>query len=292
MFTKTFQVRPLNMPHIVHHPHPPFLSSCKTLLVHQIPAATDNLIWLIEYKKGYVAAVDGPSAKEVLAYCAEHNLILDTIINTHTHGDHIGINLDLKKRGVLSQMRVIGAASRAADIPGITETVRDDDRIQLGSVTGQAMRTDGHINGHISYLFSDLLFCGDTLFTGGCGYLFDGPPKTMYESLKRLRALPQNTKVCCAHEYTQDNLLFARSMEPNNHALERRLDECIRIRKKGGTLVPSTLALECATNPFLRWDKEELFRTLQQENPLLKSNQEAEIFTATRRRKDSKKYRS
>ena len=143
------------MPHIVSHPQKPFFSSCQELLVHQIPAATDNLIWLIEYKKGYVAAVDGPSAKEVLEYCSKKNLILDTIINTHTHGDHIGINLDLKKRGRLSQMRVIGGASRAKDIPGITEPIEDGDPIKLGAAIGTAMRTDGHINGHMSYLFSE-----------------------------------------------------------------------------------------------------------------------------------------
>ena len=146
------------MSHTVQYPHPPFQSSCSSFTVHQVPAAQDNLIWLIEYKPGHVAAVDGPSAKETLEYCSIHNLVLDTIINTHTHGDHIGINRDLAKRGLLSTMRVIGAKARHKDIPGITETVEDGDEIILGTARGVAMRTDGHIDGHISYLFSDVLF--------------------------------------------------------------------------------------------------------------------------------------
>ena len=104
------------MSHSVTSPSPSFKSQCGVLRVHQVPAAQDNLVWLIEYKKKHVAAVDGPSAKEVLAYCTQYNLTLDTIINTHTHGDHIGINRDLQKRGLLSSMRVIGAKARKDDL--------------------------------------------------------------------------------------------------------------------------------------------------------------------------------
>lgn len=280
------------MAHTVQHPNPPFLSSCTSITVHQIPAAQDNLIWLIEYKPGQVAAVDGPSAKEVLAYCAHCNLVLDTIINTHTHGDHIGINRDLAKRGLLGKMRVIGAKARSKDIPGITDMVEDGDSVLLGDVRGLAMRTDGHINGHISYLFSDVLFCGDTLFTGGCGYLFDGPAKAMYESLSRLRTLPPQTKVCCAHEYTIDNLRFALSVEPNNLALRKRYEEGSIVRNNGGTLVPSHMELECATNPFLRWDQPELIQSLQTQMPKVLLRTPDEIFAATRSCKDSKRYRN
>ena len=279
------------MAHTVQQPNPPFLSSCKSITVHQIPAAQDNLIWLIEYKNGHVAAVDGPSAKEVLEYCTHNNLMLDTIINTHTHGDHIGINRDLAKRGLLENMRVIGAKARYKDIPGITDMVEDGDSVLLGGVRGLAMRTDGHIDGHISYLFSDVLFCGDTLFTGGCGYLFDGPAKAMYESLSRLRALPPQTKVCCAHEYTIDNLRFALSVEPNNHLLQQRYTHCLQERKKGKSLVPSTIKIERETNPFLRWDQPELQQSLSTEYPSLNLKEEAEVFTKTRQLKDSKKYR-
>jgi len=279
------------MPHIVSIPTPTFASRCGFLHVHQVPAATDNLIWLIEYKKGHVAAVDGPSFREVRDYCSTYNLILDTIINTHTHADHIGINRDLQKQGLLTNMRVIGSLEREKDIPGITETVSDGDRVQLGEVTGIAMQTDGHINGHISYVFSDLLFCGDTLFTGGCGYLFDGPPKAMYESLQRLRELPSHTKVCCAHEYTQDNLLYALSIEPQNTELRHRYLNCLRIRQQGGCLVPSTIALEKSTNPFLRWENKEIIQHLKIHYPNMDIQNPADIFACIRKRKDSKAYK-
>ena len=114
----------------------------------------------------------------------------------------------------------------------------------------------------------------------------------MYASLKRLRDLEKHTKVCCAHEYTEDNLLFACSIEPQNLMIRKRYEECVRIRRKGGTVVPSTMELECETNPFLRWDNDQLFLAIQKEHPKLKNNQEAEIFAATRKLKDSKKYRS
>lgn len=279
------------MNHTVQHPCLPFLSSCSRFRVHQVPAAQDNLIWLIEYNEGHVAAVDGPSAKEVLQYCNENNLTLDTIINTHTHGDHIGINRDLARKGLLGNMRVIGAKVRQQDIPGITEMVEDEDVVTLGTIQGVAMRTDGHINGHISYLFSDVLFCGDTLFTGGCGYLFDGPPQKMYESLSRLRDLDPSTKVCCAHEYTIDNLRFALSIEPSNLILQKRYEEGCKIRNAGGTLVPSTMELERQTNPFLRWEQREIIESLQKQLPNSSVNTSDEIFAATRACKDSKRYR-
>ena len=154
------------------------------------------------------------------------------------------------------------------------------------------MQTDGHINGHISYVFSDLLFCGDTLFTGGCGYLFDGPPKAMYESLKRLKELPPHTKVCCAHEYTQDNLRFALFIEPQNNALQNRYQDCVQVRQQGRCLVPSTIALEKATNPFLRWDQPEIIQNLQKSFPSIDIDAPAEIFAYTRKSKDSKAYRN
>ena len=127
------------MSHTVQHPIRPFTSSCSSITIHQVPAAQDNLVWLIEYKPGHVAAVDGPSAKETLQYCKQNNLTLDTIINTHTHGDHIGINRDLARKGLLSNMRVIGAKARKNDIPGITEPVEDGDEVLLGTCKGLAM---------------------------------------------------------------------------------------------------------------------------------------------------------
>ena len=123
---------------------------------------------------------------------------MHSILNTHTHWDHIGINNDLERRGELARFRVVGPAKVASDVPGITEAVREGDSIQFGGVTGRVMLTEGHLNGHVSYVFGDVLFCGDTLFGGGCGYLFDGPPAKMFQSLLRLAALPGETRVLCA----------------------------------------------------------------------------------------------
>ena len=179
-------------------------------------------------------------AEPVEAYVAQRGLNLTTILTTHTHPDHIGIHRELAKRGALERLRVVGNASLAAAIPGLSEGVEDGSEVRLGELRGRAMLTEGHIDGHISYVFGDVLFCGDTLFAGGCGYLFDGPPAKMHASLARLAALADDTKVCCAHEYTEDNLRFAWSVEPDNEALAARIRQVWALRAEGGCTVPST----------------------------------------------------
>jgi hydroxyacylglutathione hydrolase len=281
------------MPHDVTRPQAPFTAAGGRLRIHQVPAAQDNLIWLVEcLESGEVAAVDGPSAHEVQDYCAVHGLTLTTILNTHTHPDHIGINRALAKQGVLKELRVVGFRGRADEIPGLSQGVDEGDRVRVGDVEGRVFRTEGHIDGHISFLFEDVLFCGDTLFTGGCGYLFDGPPESMYQSLMRLSALPGHVRVCCAHEYTQDNLRFAWSVEPGNAALAERIRQTWRVRADGGCVVPSTIALERATNPFLRPDSEELRRSVADAWPARSLATPAQVFAATRALKDRKDYRS
>jgi len=222
-------------------------------MVHQIPAATDNLIWLaVCTQTGAAAAIDGPEAQTVLDYCVQEHIRLSAIFNTHTHPDHIGINLDLARAHKLRRLRVVGAEARAADIPGITERVKEGSRIQLGDATGVVWLTEGHIDGHISFIIDGVLFCGDTLFGGGCGRLFDGPPEKMHRSLSRMAALPADTKVCCAHEYTQDNLRFAWMIDRDNAALKQRIRGVWAIRKMGGCTVPSLIGEERQTNPFMR----------------------------------------
>lgn len=280
------------MPHVVTQPNAPITSASGQLRVHQVPAATDNLVWLIEHVATQeTAVVDGPSASEVLAYVGAHGLRLTTVLNTHTHGDHIGINYALQKTGQLEGMRVVGSRSRAGEIPGLTDPVDDGDTVRFADVTGRVLLTEGHLNGHISFVFDDLLFCGDTLFGGGCGYLFDGPPKTMHESLTRLAALPPETHVFCAHEYTMDNLRFAFSVDPENEALRARIKRDHSIRGEGRSTIPSTIGLERATNPFLRQSDPEI-RARVQEALQGSPSADHEWFAAIRALKDRKDYKS
>ena len=238
--------------HAVQIPMSPRLIPGTDLQLHQVPSATDNLIWLISSASGDAFAVDGPGVKEVDHYCDLHGLNLVGILNTHIHGDHIGINHALEKSSRLETMTVVGARKTAESIPGLTCPVEDGDVVEILSTRVDVMLTEGHINGHISYLIGEALFCGDTLFGGGCGYLFDGPPTTMHESLQRLAALPPETLVCCAHEYTEDNMAFAWWVGADSDALITRIKEVSKLRSRGETTLPSTIGLECDTNPFIR----------------------------------------
>ena len=197
----------------------------------------------------------------------------------------------LARRGLGEGLRVFGSAKVADAIPLLTNPVQDGDRLRLGNSEGSVMLTEGHIDGHISYLFGDLLFCGDTMFGAGCGYLFDGPPEAMHRSLQRLAALPAETHVCCAHEYTEDNLLFALSVEPQNLSLTKRIAEVKKIRSQGGCSVPSTIGEERKTNPFLRYESPELLGNLKQAWPGRDLSSPALIFAATRALKDRKDYK-
>ncbi|MGB1015849.1 MAG: MBL fold metallo-hydrolase, partial [Nannocystaceae bacterium] len=189
------------MQHVVEQPTPAFRSHSGALEVHQVCAWQDNFVWVIVDVAGRAAAVvDGPDAGGALELCTQLGVSLTTVLNTHTHPDHIGINADLKRRGLLATRTVIGSTHPATAIPGQTVAVTGGDTIIFGGVEGQVLLTEGHQNGHVSYLFEDLLFCGDTLFAGGCGYLFDGPASSMHASLQTLAALPPQTRVCCAHE--------------------------------------------------------------------------------------------
>ena len=281
------------MEHVVKHPRAPFVTADGALTIHQIPAWTDNLIWLLVCNKtGAAAAVDGPHAAPVLEYCDANDITLSAVFNTHTHPDHIGINIDLQRRGGLDRIRVVGARSRQADVPGITEAVGEGDTVALGATTGRVLQTEGHIDGHISFVFSDALFCGDTMFAGGCGYLFDGPPAKMHDSLTRLAALPGQTRVCCAHEYTEDNLRFAWSVDAGNEALAERIAAVWRTRGRGECTVPSTIATERATNPFLRHGEAAVVARLERAWPGRDLSSPALVFAALRALKDRKDYKA
>lgn len=252
--------------------------------VHLVTAWADNLIWILEcVATGEAAVVDGPEAGPTLAYCARTGLKLNTILNTHTHPDHIGINKDMAKRGLLDDMRVVGNPDRP--IPGLNAPVKAGDTVQVGALTGQVMLTEGHQDGHLTYRFGDALFCGDVLFGGGCGYLFDGPPAKMYASLMQFAALPADTQVFCAHEYTQDNLRFAWSIDPENADLAERIRHDWATRAEGGCTIPTTIGAERATNPFMRPKAVKARVDASLSDP-------AAIFAATRKLKDAKGYKS
>lgn len=280
------------MAHVVTRPSDPFLTLGGALEVHQVPAAHDNLIWvLVCTATGEAAVVDGPGVEEVRAWAAGRSVRLRTILNTHTHGDHIGINTVLEREGTLGDWRVVGSRTASERIPGLTEPVGEGDVVRLGAVEGRVLVTEGHQNGHISYVFGEALLCGDTMFAGGCGYLFDGPPEAMFRSLMRLAALPPETRVCCAHEYTQDNLRFAWSVEPGNEALAARIREVWALRAEGACAVPSTLGVERATNPFLRPGSPELRRSVAAALPDRDLSSFEAVFAATRALKDLKHYK-
>jgi hydroxyacylglutathione hydrolase len=280
------------MQHVVTKPTEPFQSASGAFEVHQIPAAEDNLVWILVCKKtGAAAVVDGPDAEGALAYCKARGITLTHVINTHTHGDHIGVNRDLAARGLLATMQVIGPAGALDEVPGLTRAVNQGDTVEMGAISMRVLLTEGHIVGHVSFVLEDVVFCGDALFTGGCGRVFTGDFKASFEGLEKLAALDGKTRVCCAHEYTQDGLKFALSVEPENQALQSRYQRVVKLREAGGCAVPSTLGEELDTNPFLRSRSEPLIRNVREQAKDPSLSAPVDVFTATRKLKDSGAYK-
>lgn len=251
------------------------------LQIEQLPVLSDNYVYLVrEPVSGQVAVVDPAEAAPVLAALARLGWPLHFILNTHHHPDHVGGNAELI---TATGCKVVGAAADAARIPGLAIPVSAGERFALGQATAEVLEVPGHTRAHIAFWFRDsaALFCGDTLFALGCGRLFEGTAAQMWDSLSQLRALPADTRVYCAHEYTQSNGRFAIHVEPDNAALVARLEEVAALRAAGKPTVPSTLAEECATNPFLRPESTSIQRTLG-----LVGAPPAEVLGATRALKD------
>ena len=193
------------------------------LEIFQIPVLNDNYIYLIiDAKSGKTACVDPALHDPVIEKLEELDKKLDFILNTHHHNDHVGANLQLQKK---YKCEIVGNEKDKARIPGISIFVNEGDTFKLGDSKCRVIEVSGHTLGHICYYFSkeSLIFCGDTLFSFGCGRLFEGTPDVMVESLLKIRSLPNNTKVYCAHEYTEQNLRWASSLYPEDQRIKRRL---------------------------------------------------------------------
>ncbi|MBI5165121.1 MAG: hydroxyacylglutathione hydrolase [Magnetospirillum sp.] len=247
-----------------------------------VPALADNYIYLAhEPDSGITAAVDPGSAAAALAGCRERGWRLTHILATHHHGDHVGGNLELKRE---TGCVVVGARADAARIPGIDVEVGEGETFLLGGSAAMVLETPGHTIGHIAYWLPEAhaLFAGDTLFSLGCGRLFEGTPEQMWTSLAKLRDLPAETRLFCAHEYTAANGRFARLVERDNPALLTRLDEVARLGAAGRPTLPSTLGAERAANPFLRADHPAVARAVG----LDPGTAPAKVFAELRRRKD------
>jgi hydroxyacylglutathione hydrolase len=216
-----------------------------------LPAFEDNYIWLL-HDGQHALVVDPGDAAPVLQALASHKLVLKSILVTHHHGDHTG-GVDLLHESTGAQ--VYGPASE--DVPQPLQGLKSGDSVQAMGLTFTVMDVPGHTAGHIAFYCADmdgtpLLFCGDTLFSAGCGRLFEGTAAQMQNSLAQLSALPHATHVCCAHEYTLSNLKFAREIEPDNRQIAAYESACKTLRAGGKPTLPSSIGLEKQINPFLR----------------------------------------
>jgi len=251
------------------------------LKIIQIPVLTDNYIYLLhDTASGSTAVVDPALSQPVLDELKHQGWRLDWILNTHHHSDHVGGNLELKAK---TGCQVIAANSDKDRIPGFDKGVDDGDVIKIGQYAAKVLATPGHTSGHIVYYFADAaaLFCGDTLFSMGCGRLFEGSAEQMWQSLQKLKALPGDTRIYCAHEYTQANGRFALTVEPENQALQQRMIEVNQLRRENRSTVPSILQQELDTNPFLREDSLALQRQINR-----KGGTPVSVFAEIRRLKD------
>ncbi len=210
---------------------------------------------------GATAAIDAPEAAPVEAAVRAAGWRLTDILVTHHHADHTGGIAELKAR---HRCRVVAPHGEAARIPAVDETVRENDEVRVGAIKARVFETPGHTAGHISYFFpaDKLAFVGDTLFSIGCGRVIEGTPEMMWESLLKLRGLPDDTRLYCGHEYTRANIRFAKMIEPANAALRAREQEVDKLIAADKPTIPSTIGEEKAANPFLRADLPEVAKSV------------------------------
>lgn len=234
-----------------------------------VPAFADNYLWLVhDESSGETAVVDPGDSVPILAEAGRRGWSITQVWNTHWHPDHTGGNLAIK---AATGARISGPASE--NIPGRDIALSEGNKVRLGSHIGRVIEVPGHTLGHIALVFDDdrVTFVGDTLFAMGCGRLFEGTPEQMFKSLGRLAALPPETKLYCAHEYTLSNARFAAHAEPDNAAIAGRLAEVEQMREAGESTVPTTVAAERATNPFVRAPDSAAFARLRTEKDSFRS---------------------
>ena len=253
--------------------------------IKRIPVLSDNYIFVLsDPQQKIAAAIDPAVAQPVIDYLASIDARLVAIFNTHHHSDHVGGNRQLVKR--FPDVDVYGGAEDRGRIPHQQFFLQEGDTVQFANRTGRVFFVPGHTRAHIAYYFppetpreTGELFCGDTIFAGGCGRLFEGTPAQMVESIDKLRQLPDNTRVWCAHEYTLNNLKFALTVDGDNRNLQQRYQQVQQFRNQGLATVPSLLREEKQTNPFLRWDEPALQTVAKIQEP-------ARVFGRIRGMKD------
>jgi hydroxyacylglutathione hydrolase len=249
--------------------------------IRQFSCFKDNYgVLLHDPNDGSTAAIDAPEAGPIEAALAEAGWRLTDILVTHHHADHTGGIVELKKR---YGCRVVAPRKEGQKIPGVDVTVREDDFVTVGSLNGRILETPGHTAGHIAYWFKQekVAFVGDTLFSVGCGRILEGTADQMWQSLLKLRNLPPDTQIYCGHEYTAANVHFALTIEPKNQALRARAEEVVRLCAMQKPTIPTTIAAEKTTNPFLRADLHSVASAVN-----LEGAQPAQVFARIRALKD------
>jgi len=245
------------------------------------PCLSDNFGVLIhDPETGATASIDAPEAAPVEAALQKTGWRLTDILVTHHHADHTAGIGELKAH---HKCRVVAPRGEAQRIAHVDETVGEGDNVKVGGLNARVIETPGHTAGHISFFFpaDKLAFVGDTLFSIGCGRVIEGNPEMMWNSLLKLRALPDDTQFYCGHEYTQANIRFAKTIEPNNKALAARAEEVDRLRAAGKPTIPATIGAEKAANPFLRADDAEVAKAVN-----LGGSPACKVFAEIRERKN------